>query len=251
MRGVLPLGLPAVRLANKNLLLSVDVVVGLEPLATTLADKHTGRCCQIVCWLDIHKNLKAWPHTLQGWTLSFLCALSPHTFFPTLVPSSNNMNSLTNIPSTSSGLGARRWAPLFMSFLKLILVLKAIYQMRNLFLLPAINLARYLSCSIFEGRMAPWTTNMSLDRLESSLKFLPEWLHCSGKQGGVASGRWSGALGITRYLWCWVFMWLFNFFLLERTMKQELQEWQQGPCPLPPPGFAAYPPHPSVSSSSS
>ena len=24
-------------------------------------------------------------------------------------------------------------------------------------------------------------------------------------------------------------MWLFNFFLLERTLKQELQKWQKGP----------------------
>ena len=55
--------------------------------------------------------------------------------------------------------------------------------------LHAINLARYLSCSIFEGRMDPWTTNMCLDRLEFREKFLLQWLHCSGKQGRVASGR--------------------------------------------------------------
>ena len=29
-----------------------------------------------------------------------------------------------------------------------------------------INLARYLSYSILEGQQAPWTTKMSLDRLE-------------------------------------------------------------------------------------
>ena len=32
--------LPVVRLATKNLLVSVDAVVGLELLATTFADKH-------------------------------------------------------------------------------------------------------------------------------------------------------------------------------------------------------------------
>ena len=46
-----------------------------------------------------------------------------------------------------------------------------------------INLARYLSCSILEGRQAPWTTNMSLDRLEFLEKFLSQWLHWANKQG--------------------------------------------------------------------
>ena len=34
--------LPVVRLENKRLILSIDVVVGLALLATTLADKHIG-----------------------------------------------------------------------------------------------------------------------------------------------------------------------------------------------------------------
>ena len=51
-------------------------------------------------------------------------------------------------------------------------------------------------------------------------------------------------------------MWLFNFFLLERTLKQELQKWQQGPmgiwlsCPPPPSDCPAYPPLQSSSSPS-
>ena len=51
------------------------------------------------------------------------------------------------------------------------------------------NLARYLSCSILEGWQAPWTTNMSLDRLEFVEKFLPQWLHWADKQGRTPSGR--------------------------------------------------------------
>ena len=49
-------------------------------------------------------------------------------------------------------------------------------------------------------------------------------------------------------------MWVFNFFLAERTLKQE---WQKGPrgifpsCPLPPPGYPTYPSYFSSSSSSS
>ena len=48
-------------------------------------------------------------------------------------------------------------------------------------------------------------------------------------------------------------MWLFNFFLVERTLKQELQKWPKGPmeiwpsCPPPPPGCPKYPLHPSSS----
>ena len=38
--------------------------------------------------------------------------------------------------------------------------------MAKLILLCAINLARYLTCSIFEGWLAPWTTNICLDRLD-------------------------------------------------------------------------------------
>ena len=52
-----------------------------------------------------------------------------------------------------------------------------------------INLARYLSCSILEGRQAPWTTNMSLGRLEFPEKFLPQWLHWADNQGRAAIGR--------------------------------------------------------------
>ena len=41
----------------------------------------------------------------------------------------------------------------------------------------------------FEGRLAPWTPNTFLDMLDFFEKFLPQWLHCSGKQGWVANGR--------------------------------------------------------------
>ena len=61
--------------------------------------------------------------------------------------------------------------------------------MARLILLPAINFARYLSCSILEGRPFPWTTNMCLDRLDFLEKFFPQWLHWTGEQGRVASGR--------------------------------------------------------------
>ena len=41
----------------------------------------------------------------------------------------------------------------------------------------------------FFKRLAPWTTSMFLDRLLLKTKFLPQWLHCSDKQGRVASGK--------------------------------------------------------------
>ena len=62
-------------------------------------------------------------------------------------------------------------------------------------LLQVINLARYLSCSIFEGRLAPRTANMWYNRLDFLKKFLPQWLHWTGEQGRAESGRSSSALG--------------------------------------------------------
>ena len=70
--------------------------------------------------------------------------------------------------------------------------------MAKLILLWAISLAIYLSCSIFEGRLAPWTKNMCVDMLDFLEKFLPQWLHCSGELGRVASGMLSSAYGGTR-----------------------------------------------------
>ena len=52
-----------------------------------------------------------------------------------------------------------------MCSLKLILVLKVMKQMTKLILWFAYNLTRYLSCSIFKKWLAPWTTNICLDRL--------------------------------------------------------------------------------------
>ena len=66
--------LPMVRLAIHMLLVSVDVV-GVEFLATTIADKHMAT--------------------------ELLCP-------PTLIPSSNKMNSLTNLPSKPIGPGASK-----------------------------------------------------------------------------------------------------------------------------------------------
>ena len=47
----------------------------------------------------------------------------------------------------------------------------------------------------FGGRTAPWTTNISLDRLDFFEKLLPQWLHWTGEQGRAESGRSSSALG--------------------------------------------------------
>ena len=59
--------------------------------------------------------------------------------------------------------------------------------MEKLILLRAINLATYLFCSILEGRPAPWTTNMCLDKLDILEMFSPQWLHWAGEQGRAAS----------------------------------------------------------------
>ena len=57
--------LPVVRLATHKLIVSVNDVVGLELLATTLADTHTATVRQSLCWLGGGKGLKAFLQTLQ------------------------------------------------------------------------------------------------------------------------------------------------------------------------------------------
>ena len=47
------IALPVVRLATYKLLVSVDAIVGLEHLATTVADKQMDNGCQILCWLCV------------------------------------------------------------------------------------------------------------------------------------------------------------------------------------------------------
>ena len=57
---------PVVRLAPHKLIVSVDAVVGVELLATTLAGKHIATVLPN-CVLARHlQRLKALPHTLQG-----------------------------------------------------------------------------------------------------------------------------------------------------------------------------------------
>ena len=89
--------LPVVRLATHKLLKSVDAAVGLELLATTLADKH------MVTMLPNFVLIRHWQgHESLVTTLSLV-------FCPTtLIPSSNNINSLTNLPLTIAGPGASR-----------------------------------------------------------------------------------------------------------------------------------------------
>ena len=68
-------------------------------------------------------------------------------------------------------------------------------------------------------------------------KFMPQWLHCSGKQGRGASGRWSGASGGPISSWFWVFVYLYTVVVwlllgeknLETGAACEGDKWQKGP----------------------
>ena len=107
--------LPGVRLETKKLIVSIDAVVGLELLAKTLEDKHMATVLlNYVLFMSSQRRERI---TLRG-EPSLSCVICPTT----LILSSNNMNYLTNPLLTSAGPGA----PLFMCFLKLILVLTAI-----------------------------------------------------------------------------------------------------------------------------
>ena len=103
LHGKVAKALPMVRLATKKLLLSVDAVVGLELLAKTLADKHMATVLPN-CVLAKHlQRLESFVTDITGVNPLSL-VLCPHT----LIPSSNDMISLTNLPLTPAGPGASR-----------------------------------------------------------------------------------------------------------------------------------------------
>ena len=172
-------------LKAKSFLCWLMLLLALNFLPQPLQTNTWPLCCQTMCLLGVRKDLKALSRTLQGWTFSLLCP-------PTQIPYTNNIDSLTNSLLTSSGRGAS----LFRCFLKLILVLKATTQLIRLMFLRAITLARWLSCIIFEGRLAPWTSNMCLDMLD----FLEHFFFChnwntvlanrAGWQVAGGSGCW-------------------------------------------------------------
>ena len=97
--------------------------------------------------------------------------------------------------------------------------------MTKLIFLSAINCVRYLSCSIFQGLVTQWTTSMCLDSMYLDTVFILFWQIWWG-------GRWQviWCLGSHQIIHdvgslCISTMWLFEFFLLERALKQELQKW--------------------------
>ena len=96
--------LHVVRLATHKLIGPVAAVVGVELLGTTLAGKHIATVLPN-CELARHlQRLENFVTNITGMhPLSLL-----YFFRPTLIPSSNNMISLTNLPSTPAGPVASR-----------------------------------------------------------------------------------------------------------------------------------------------
>ena len=96
--------LPVARLSTHKLLVSVDTVVGVELLATTLAGKHIATVLPNFVLTKHLQRLESFATDLTGVNpLSLLCFVPP-----TLIPSSDNMISLTNLHSTSAGPVASR-----------------------------------------------------------------------------------------------------------------------------------------------
>ena len=72
--------LPVARLATHKLLVSVDTVVGVELLATTLAGKHIATVLPNLVLAKHLQRLESFVTDLTGVNpLSLSCALSPHT----------------------------------------------------------------------------------------------------------------------------------------------------------------------------
>ena len=101
--------LPVVRLVTHKLIVSVNAVVGVELLATTLACKHKAT---VLPNFVLAKHLQRLESLVTD--ITEVNPLSLVRCPPTMISSSNNMISITNLPLTPAGSGASRQAPLFM-----------------------------------------------------------------------------------------------------------------------------------------
>ena len=103
--GEVPKTLPVMRFATHKLIMSVDAVVGVELLATTLAGKHLATVLPNFVLASHLQRLENFVTDITEVNPFSLLRFVPP---PTLIPSSNNMNFLTNLPSTPAGPGASR-----------------------------------------------------------------------------------------------------------------------------------------------
>ena len=77
--GAVAKALPVVRLATHKLLVTVDAVVGLELLATTLADKHMATVLPNFVLVRRWQRLESLVTDITGVNpLSLLCFVPPH-----------------------------------------------------------------------------------------------------------------------------------------------------------------------------
>ena len=104
--GEVPKNLPVMRCATYKLIVSVDAVVGVELLATNLAGKHIANVLpnfllarhlqRLESFVTGHRHYRGEPYIYF-----MFCP-------PTLIQSSKNMISLTNLPLTPAGPVASR-----------------------------------------------------------------------------------------------------------------------------------------------
>ena len=101
--GELAKTLPVVRLASHKLIVSVDTVLGVELLATTLTGKHMDTVLPHFMIARHLQRLESFVTDIT-WVNHLFLVLCP----PTLIPSSDNMISHTNLPSTHTDPVASR-----------------------------------------------------------------------------------------------------------------------------------------------
>ena len=171
--------LPVVRLApHKLVLVCADAVVGVTLLATTLAGKHMATVLPNFLLARHLQRLESFSHTLQGLSLSLSYALSSHTD-----PIHQQHDFPHNPDLNICRSRCQQMSTPLLVFLKADPCLQGDVADDKADPLLCLQLKQ-----IFVGR-APWTTNMCLNSLFSFFLFLRQWLHCSGKQGRVASSR--------------------------------------------------------------
>ena len=171
-------------IATNKLPVSVDAVVGLKLLATTLADKHMATVLPNFVLFGSLQRLESLVTDITGVNpLSLSCALSP-----LIDPSQQHKFPLKPALDTCRSKCQQIGTPLHV-LIKADPCLEGDVADDKADLSACLQLKEISVLQYFSETAGSMDHQHVLRKAVFLKKFLPQWLHCSGKQGRVASGR--------------------------------------------------------------
>ena len=176
--------LPVVRLATHNLIVSVDAVVWVELLATTLAGKHIATVLPNFVLARHLQRLECFVTDITGLNPLSLFCFVPHTDSIQQQLDFLHKSALNTCRSSCQQMST----PIHM-------LLKSDPCLEDNVADDKADPLVCLQLNQISVLLYYLETTGSMDHQDVLMqdvflnKFLPQWLHCSGKQGRVASGR--------------------------------------------------------------